>query len=86
MRTASRGVVGAEREAVHQVLHLAVGGEHQDARLRLLAMDGLADRVAVQLGQVAVEHEHVVVARARLGERARPLDVLRDKNAQSAEP
>ena len=62
-------VVGAERQALDELVGRARGGEHQDLRARLLGGQGPADHVAVDLGQVAVEHDDVVGIDARLVER-----------------
>ena len=63
-------VVGAEREPVDEVVDAVGGGEHQDLGLALVGRQAAADLVAVQLGQVAVEHDDVVVDDARLEQRA----------------
>src|SRR3954463_3155853 len=63
-------VVGAEGEPVDEVVRGVGGGEHEDLRLALVGGEEAADLVAVQLGEVAVEHDHVVVDDPRLDERA----------------
>ena len=62
-------VVGAERQALDQVLERAGRGQHQDPGLGSLAAHRPAHVVAVQSRQVAVEHEHVVAHHARLDQR-----------------
>ena len=59
-------VVGAEREAVDEIVGPRRGGEHQHSAVGLLVAQRAADLVAVQLGQVAVEHDHVVGVQPRL--------------------
>ena len=63
-------VVGAEGEPVDEVVDGCGGGEHQHPAVGLLAAQGPADLVAVDAGQVAVEHHHVVGVQARLVEGA----------------
>ena len=53
-------VVGAEGEAVDDVVEAVGGREHEDLGLALVAREPAADLVAVELGQVAVEDHHVV--------------------------
>jgi hypothetical protein len=79
-------VVGTEREAVDEVVGRVGGGEHQDLRLALVRRQQAADLVAVQLGQVAVEHDHVVVDHARLHERARAVVGDVDGHALAPQP
>jgi hypothetical protein len=55
--------VGAEREPLHDVLERASRGEHQDPGLRTLLAQRAADVVAVDLRQIAVEHDHVIADR-----------------------
>jgi hypothetical protein len=62
-------VVGAEGKPVDHVVERARRGEHQHPRLgRLLGQRG-AHLVAVQLRQVAIEHDDVVLVHARLVQR-----------------
>ena len=53
-------VVCAEAEPVDAVLDRVGGGQHQDAAAAALLDERPADLVAVDLRQVAVEHDHVV--------------------------
>ena len=62
-------VVGAEREARDLVAEPARRGQHQDSHVGVLAGDRRADLVAVQAGEVAVEHDHVVVGEGDLAQR-----------------
>ena len=62
-------VVGAEREAVDDVVEAVGGREHEDLGLALVAGEPAADLVAVELGQVAVEDHHVVGEHACLHQR-----------------
>jgi hypothetical protein len=70
-RTAGRArlgqiVVGAEREAVDDVVEAIGSGEHEDLGLALVAGEAATDLVAVELGKVAVEDHHVVREDPRL--------------------
>ena len=67
-------VVGTEREARNEIVDLAVCGEHEDPRLRQLAVHRSAYLVAVRLRKVPVEDYDVIVECARLGERASPVE------------
>jgi DNA-binding response OmpR family regulator len=54
-------VVGAELEPAHAVVEAAGRGEHEDPRGAAPLGDAAGDGVAVQAGQVTVEHDDVVV-------------------------
>ena len=62
-------VVGSERQAVDHVVEAAGRGQHQDLDLGALEHERATDVVAVQLGQVAVQHDHVVGVHPRFEER-----------------
>jgi hypothetical protein len=62
-------VVGAQGEAVDQVVHPGCRGEHEHPAVGLLAAQRAADLVAMDDRQVAVEHHDVVRVQARLVER-----------------
>ena len=53
-------VVGTESQSFNSVLDGVGGGQHQHATLGPLGHECPADLIAMQLGQVAVEHDHVV--------------------------
>jgi hypothetical protein len=54
---------------VDDVVGLARRGDHEDLQVRALVEELVADVVAVDLGQVAVQDEDVVADHARLLER-----------------
>jgi hypothetical protein len=79
-------VVGAQREPVDQVVERPRRREHEHLRVGLLGGERPADVVAVDLGQVAVEHDDVVVGDPRLEQRLGAVgrDVDRDPFAAQA--
>ena len=59
-------VVGAEVQALDAIADRRRRGQHQDPRLRVSVAERQADGVAVDLRQIAVEHDHVVAVDAPL--------------------
>ena len=74
-------VVGAEVEPLDARADVGRRGEHQDPRRALGAHELAADLVAVDVGQVAVQHDHVVVDDGRALERL--IAVERDVDGES---
>jgi len=66
-------VVRAEAEAGHPVAWLPGCGEHEDHGPVLTVGDHLAQRVAVNAGQVPVEHDDIVGTEVELGGRLQPV-------------
>ncbi len=66
-------VVGAEAEPAHPVTGLPGRGQHQHHDPVIAIGDHLAERVAVDAGQVAVEDHDVVGVHAELGRGLEPV-------------
>jgi hypothetical protein len=79
-------VISAELETVHPVVDIGRGGEHEDAAGRSGTDQFPADAVAVDPGQVAVEHDHVVVGGDRVIERRAAVVDDVDGQARVAQP
>ena len=77
-------VVGAERQAVDEVVDSRGCREHQEAAVGLFRAQRPADVVAVHGGQVAVEHDDVIGRQTRLVERAGA--VVRDVDGHALTP
>ena len=78
-------VVRAELETGDARLKPPGGGDHQNLRARPAPDEGRAQLVPVELGKVAVEHDHVVVSRRRVREPAQRT-VHEEHRGTSAEP
>ena len=76
-------VIRPEFEALDAFAQGAGRGEHEDAHLRVLAGQAVADLVAVDTGQVPVQNDDIVVGDLHLGQRfgAVPHDVHRHRLA-----
>src|SRR5918999_351758 len=79
-------VVGAEREAVHEVLRAGGSGEHQHPGVVVLVAERAAHLVAVHDREVAVEHHDVVAVQARLVESGGAVVGDVDGHALAAQP
>ena len=79
-------VVGAEAEAVDAVFDRVGGGEHEHARARPARNERPADVVAVDLGQVAVEQDHVVAVSRCVPERVFAVEDDVDGHAFAPQP
>ncbi len=60
-------IVGAEREPGDTVCGGAGGGEHKDHCRVCRGGDHLAERVAMDSGEIAIEYDHVVGVQVELG-------------------
>ena len=79
-------VVGAEAEARDPVLDPGRRGQHQHPGPSPLLDQRLAHPVAVHLGQVAIEHDHVVVVDRGLPQPGRAVERDVDRHALALQP
>ena len=79
-------VVCAEAEPVDAVLDRVGGGQHQDAAAAALLDERAADLVAVDLRQVAVEHDHVVALARHVTESLLAVEGDIDRHPFAAQP
>jgi hypothetical protein len=79
-------VIRAEAQAADPVTRFPGRGQHEHHDPLIAGGDHLAEGVAVQAGQVAVEHDNVVAVSVQLGRRGEPVPRHIHRHALIARP